>query len=197
VLKRAAEAIFGVHREVAVGAGQLGHKFVRPHVELIVRRDFAIVLERFAATRLLVRRRKWNVTDFQQLWRSEERHVRWVVEERVRKAAFVYDYDIAADVLGVDGAGETSGSRANDEHIVKRLFAHSSDCMDERKGRKDAALSQMHRSQDLRVDVDQLVADSKERKLQARADAGLVEDIRQVALHGLFADCELLGDVLV
>ena len=55
----------------------------------------------------------------------------------------------------------------------------------------------MSDSWSLGVDVDQFVADGEEREFETRADAGLVEDVRQVTLHGLFADRELLGDVLV
>ena len=38
---------------------------------------------------------------------------------------------------------------------------------------------------------------AKKRELEAGGDAGLVEDVRQVALDGLFAQVELLGDVAV
>src|SRR5581483_5006157 len=39
--------------------------------------------------------------------------------------------------------------------------------------------------------------DGKERKLQAGRDAGLVEDIRQMALDCFFAEAELFGDIAV
>ena len=44
----------------------------------------------------------------------------------------------------VGGAGETRGPCADDEDVVKSLFTHDSDCMDERKGRKDAAPRSVH-----------------------------------------------------
>ena len=44
---------------------------------------------------------------------------------------------------------------------------------------------------------DELVGDREQRKFKARGDAGLVEDIRQVALDRLFRDVELACDVLV
>ena len=49
----------------------------------------------------------------------------------------------------------------------------------------------------LAFERDQLVGNREQRQFQASRDAGLVEDVRQVALHRLFADGELLGDVLV
>ncbi len=38
---------------------------------------------------------------------------------------------------------------------------------------------------------------ANKRQLEARGDAGLVEDIREMAFDGLFAESELLGDVAV
>src|ERR1700733_1321571 len=43
----------------------------------------------------------------------------------------------------------------------------------------------------------EFVGDGEERQLQPGRDASLVEDVREVAFHGLFADGELFGDVLV
>ena len=44
---------------------------------------------------------------------------------------------------------------------------------------------------------DELMCDGEEGQFEAGGDAGLVEDVRQVALHGFFAQVELLGDVAV
>ena len=42
-----------------------------------------------------------------------------------------------------------------------------------------------------------MVCYGEEGQFKAGGDAGLVEDVRQVALDGLFAQAELLGDVTV
>src|SRR6185369_6604321 len=49
----------------------------------------------------------------------------------------------------------------------------------------------------LAIQRDQLVRDGEEGKLEAGGDTSLVEDIREVAFYGLFADGELLGDILI
>jgi hypothetical protein len=50
---------------------------------------------------------------------------------------------------------------------------------------------------DLCLQRNQLVGDGEQRQFQTGGNAGLVEDIRQVPLHGLFADAELLGDITI
>src|SRR5258708_37750814 len=47
----------------------------------------------------------------------------------------------------------------------------------------------------LAIQNHQLVGDGEERKLQPRGDAGLVEDVREMAPHRFFAAGELLGAV--
>jgi len=47
------------------------------------------------------------------------------------------------------------------------------------------------------LQFDDLVGDGEEGEFEAGGDAGLVEDVGEVALHGLLADGELLGDVAV
>ena len=49
----------------------------------------------------------------------------------------------------------------------------------------------------LAVERDELMGDGEESQFEPGGDAGFVEDIREVPLDGLFADGELLGDVLV
>jgi len=49
----------------------------------------------------------------------------------------------------------------------------------------------------LRLRCDELVRDGEEGKFQTSGYAGLVEDIGQMALHGLFDQGELLGDIAI
>src|SRR5260370_39069471 len=49
----------------------------------------------------------------------------------------------------------------------------------------------------LSIEHHEFVRDRKEGEFKSRGDASLVEDVRKMAFDGLFADGELLGDVLV
>lgn len=42
-----------------------------------------------------------------------------------------------------------------------------------------------------------MVSNSEERQLKARGNAGLVEDVRQMTLDCLFAQCELFGNIAI
>ncbi len=47
------------------------------------------------------------------------------------------------------------------------------------------------------LEFDQFVGDGEESKFEAGGDAGLVEDVGEVALHRLLADIELLCNIAV
>ena len=55
----------------------------------------------------------------------------------------------------------------------------------------------LEKPRDLRLQRDQLVGDGEQRQFQTRGNTGLVENIRQMPLHRLFADAELLGDIAI
>ena len=50
---------------------------------------------------------------------------------------------------------------------------------------------------DLLLRRDELVGDGEQGQLKAGGNAGLVEDVRQVALHGLLAERELFGNIAI
>ncbi len=112
------------HLEVAVGAVEIVHLFVLPDFELVQVRNPPVILQRFAANRLLVERGHRNVADFQQLGRGEEHHVGGVVVERVHHAALIDQKRPQAAPLQLDAAGQSGGAGAHHDGVVA---AHSSD----------------------------------------------------------------------
>src|SRR6202041_339966 len=115
-LKRAgaAEPVFGVHREGEVCAAHPLDQVVLVNVELVIRSNQPVILQRLITTGLGVGTGKRNVADLQQLGGGKERHVRRVMEQRVADAAFVDHDDAQAGFLSLNGAGEAGGAGTDD-----------------------------------------------------------------------------------
>src|SRR5690349_6302016 len=117
------------------------------------------------------------------------------MKERVAEAALVDQHSGEACTLGFNGAREACRAGSNDEQIGDGVWMggalahafHLTECMSEH--------SRM--TWGLAVQRDELVRDGEEREFEAGGDAGFVEDVREVAFHGLFANGELFCDVLV
>src|SRR5207247_1660926 len=86
VIVDAPEAVRGREVELAVPPHHRLHPLILPDIEVIVLRNFAVILERLFACGLLAGSAEWNIADLQQLRRSKERHVRWVVIDGVDPA---------------------------------------------------------------------------------------------------------------
>src|SRR5207249_9998549 len=89
VIVDAAQTICGGDVELAVPPHHRLHPLILPDIEVIVLRNFAVILERLFACGLLAGSAEWNIADLQQLRRSKERHVRWIVIDGVDHAALV------------------------------------------------------------------------------------------------------------
>src|SRR5277367_5664917 len=86
-------------------------------VKPVVVRNAAVILERFGAHRLFVKRRHGDVADLEQLGRGEEDHVGRVVVEGVYDAAFVKEDGADVAAFELDAAGEAGGARADDDDV--------------------------------------------------------------------------------
>ncbi len=75
------KAVHGVHAEVSVRSRNRSNAFILAHVQAIVLRHLAVVLERLATGGLLIGRGKGHIPDLEQLRRGEKGHVGRVVEE--------------------------------------------------------------------------------------------------------------------
>ena len=95
----------GVDGGVVTLSGHVSSYAEKYDVETVVLGDFAVILEGFLAGRLLLRRRKWDVPDFEQLGRGEENHARGIVKQGVHEASLVEHDHIEAVFLGFDSAG--------------------------------------------------------------------------------------------
>ncbi len=185
MLQGPAKPVCRMNGKVSVAASDALDRFVLPHVQLVVLGDLAVVLQRLVPVGLLVRAGEGNAADLQQLRRGEEGHVRGIVEQRVAQAALVDQHSREPRALRFDRAGESSRPRAYHQQVDYRSIGSITHTFI------------LLKVGELAVEHHQLMRNRKQRQLQPRRYAGLVEDVREVPLHGLFADGELLGDVLV
>ncbi len=88
--------------------------------------NLAVVLERFLARRFLLGGGERDVADFQQFRCGEKDHVRRIVKERVDQASLVEHDDLEADLLRLNGAGQSRRSGANHEDVGTHLRARLS-----------------------------------------------------------------------
>src|SRR5438445_12649384 len=99
------EAVRGREVEFAIPSHHRLYSLILSNVEVIVLGDFARVFERFFPCVLLARSAEWYVTDFQQLRRSKERHVRWIVVDGIHHAALVNRNHFESRALSFDSTG--------------------------------------------------------------------------------------------
>ena len=97
-------AIGSSDTEVSILAHHRLDPFVLANIQTVVLGNFPIVFECFLARRLLQRRSEGNVANFEQLRRSEKRHVRRIVKQRIHQAALIHDDDFEPDLLRFDCA---------------------------------------------------------------------------------------------
>src|SRR4026207_176954 len=86
------------------------HSLVEPDVELLLRRDAAVILDRFFAGRLLALDGKWIAADFNQIWRREKLHPRGIADDGVDQASLFNDQRLKTFALDLDAAGQTNRS---------------------------------------------------------------------------------------
>ena len=94
---------------------------VLANLQVIVLGGSAVVLEGFLASGLHQRSGERDVTDLEQLRRGEKGHVGRIVEDRIHQASFVKDDRPEASFLGLNGAGQSSGTGAHDEDVDPRV----------------------------------------------------------------------------
>src|SRR5438034_11125358 len=121
VIVDAPEAGRGRAVELAVPPHHRLHPLILPDIEVIVLRNFAVILERLFACGLLAGSAEWNIADLQQLRRSKERHVRWIVIDGVDHAALVNRNHFESRALSFDSTGQPGWASANDDDIGARV----------------------------------------------------------------------------
>src|SRR5947207_3287696 len=112
--------------ELAVPPHHRLHPLILPDIEVIVLRNFAVILERLFACGLLAGSAEWNIADLQQLRRSKERHVRWIVIDGVDHAALVNRNHFESRALSFDSTGQPGWASANDDDIGARVRTRDS-----------------------------------------------------------------------
>src|SRR5207244_12857872 len=126
VIVNAPETVRGREVEFAVPPHHRLHPLILPDIEVIVLRNFAVILERLFACGLLARSAEWDVADLQQLRRSKERHVRWIVIDGVDHAALVNRNHFESRALSFDSTGQPCWASANDDDIGARVRTRDS-----------------------------------------------------------------------
>ena len=110
--------VVGVDDKRSIVTADFIDGFVEPRFDSVVFHGAAVVIECLGASGLPCRDCHGQVADFHALGRGEERHVDWIVVERIAEAAFVDDERAHAGALGFDGAGEASGAGADADDVV-------------------------------------------------------------------------------
>src|SRR5262249_44883093 len=139
IFERRRKPVAGCDREVAVGARNLLDVFILANVKTVELRHFPVVFQSFGPRRLLMRSRKRNLADLEQLGCREKNHVRRIVVQRVDKATLVDVDGPKPQILHLYCARETSRTRTNDHHI-KRLH-HSYRLADPSKPRPSGGMA--------------------------------------------------------
>src|SRR5438309_9442325 len=119
-------AVRGREVEFAVPSHHRLYPLILSNVEVIVLGDFAIVFKRFFPCGLLAGSAEWNIADLQQLRRSKERHVRWIVIDGVDHAALVNCNHFESRALSFDSTGQPGWASANDDDIGARVRTRDS-----------------------------------------------------------------------
>src|SRR5437667_10017727 len=91
--------------KIVVIARDRFYALILPYLQLVVFRHLAVILERFQPVRLGIGTAEGNIANFEQFRRSEENHVRRIMEDGVDQAAFIEADDLQARFLSLDGAG--------------------------------------------------------------------------------------------
>ena len=118
----ASETVRGMHGESAIGPCHALHAVVLAHVELVIGRHLAVVLQRLAARGLCVGAGEGNSADLQQLRGGEKRHVRGIVKDRIADAALVDQHHAKARLLRLDGASQPGRPCAHYQKIEDRIL---------------------------------------------------------------------------
>src|SRR5438067_2642841 len=140
VIVDAAITISGGDAEVVVLASNRLHPLVLAYVQAMMLGNLAVVLQGFLTRRLLMGSAERHVAYLKQFRRSEEGHVRGIVEEGINQASLIQNDDPQADFLGFDGAGETGRTGADDQHIAvhvsTRVSGHAGESVWNQFGRQ-------------------------------------------------------------
>ena len=100
------------------GSVHVEHSLVEPDVELLLRRDAAVILDRFFAGRLIALDGKWIAADFNQIWRREKLHPRGIADDGVDQASLFNDQRLKTFALDLDAAGQTNRSGPHHDCVV-------------------------------------------------------------------------------
>src|SRR5580698_4790495 len=117
VVVNSAVAIVGGDLKIAVSSIHNLDPLVLRNRQMIVLGDLAVIFQRLLPGGLLMGGGEGDVANLQQLRSSEEGHIGRVVEKGVDETSLVDDYDFEAGFLGLDAAGQTSGTGADDQHV--------------------------------------------------------------------------------
>ena len=120
------EAVDGVHGKVAVATAHVVYAVILPHVQAVVLRDLAVILQRLAACGLLVWAAERHPADLQQFRRGEKGHVRRVVKQRVAQAALIHQHHPQTGILRIDGAAQPGWPGTNHKNVEGFVRAHCS-----------------------------------------------------------------------
>ena len=111
------EAVLHPDAKAAVRPLDAKHRLILPHIQLIVVRHLAVVLQRLIARGLLVGAGERDVADLQQLRRGKEGHVGRVVKDRVAQAALVHQHRPHPAPAALDGARQAGRTSPDHKHI--------------------------------------------------------------------------------
>ena len=109
--------------EIVVLPGDRFHSLVLAHVEMIVFRNFAVILVRLQTIGLGIGCAEWYVADLQQFRRRKEDHVCRIVEDGIDQTTFVDADGLEPRFLCLDRACQPGGTAANNDHIRPHVAA--------------------------------------------------------------------------
>src|SRR5439155_5492896 len=89
VIVNSSQPITSSDVKIIVVASDGFYALILPDIQLVMFRDFAVVLERFQAIRLGIGCAKRNIANFKELRRGEKNHVCRIVKNRVHYAALI------------------------------------------------------------------------------------------------------------